>query len=640
MKKITAILLTALLLISLVQVVSFAATVSKPTASVASGTYSAAQKVTLKSATSGAVIYYTLNGATPTSKSTKYTGAISIAKNTTLKAVAVKSGMSSSAVLTVAYYIRAAAPTAGVAAGTYSSAQKITLKTTASSAKIYYTLDGSTPTTKSKLYTGAITVSKNTTVKAITVKSGMANSTVLSRTYYIRTAAPSASPAAGTFTTAQKVTLKTAVSDAKIYYTVDGTTPTTKSKPYSGATIAITKNTTLKAIAVKSGYANSSVVTKAYAIRTAAPSVSLAAGTYSASQKVTLKTAVSGAKMYYTLDGSTPTSKSTLYSGAITVSKNVTLKAVAVKSGYANSSVVSRAYAIRAAKPTASLAAGTYYDSQKVTLKTTTGAAAIYYTLDGSTPTTSSKKYFTALTLSKSVTIKAVAVKSGLAASPVLSVSYTIIQGVPVSGTVEQFVSSYNTAANTLKSEKNFKMTLKYSEKLEFLKPDYMAGMFAPETIGTTVSETFVNGKGVSDPSNTPINSLPVFGKSYVSVLQAKYVSTAVAKKYNTITRYTITLKPETVKLSAAAPGYHSCFNDIVGDTSMMEGFTLSSNSTASYSGGKIVADVNSSGQVVKLNLYQVATISIPSMKMDGFEMEIKDTQFRITEQEFYTFNR
>jgi hypothetical protein len=56
----------------------------------------------------------------------------------------------------------------------------------------------------------------------------------------------------------------------------------------------------------------------------AAPTFSPAAGTYTTTQSVTLSTTTSGASMYYTVDGTTPTTSSTLYSSAIPV--NVTTR--------------------------------------------------------------------------------------------------------------------------------------------------------------------------------------------------------------------------------------------------------------------------------------------------------------------------
>ena len=80
-------------------------TAAAPTANPGAGTYSAAQTVTLSTATSGAGIYYTTNGADPTTTSTLYTNPINITSTTTLKAIAVKEGMNNSEIKTFVYTI-------------------------------------------------------------------------------------------------------------------------------------------------------------------------------------------------------------------------------------------------------------------------------------------------------------------------------------------------------------------------------------------------------------------------------------------------------------------------------------------------------------------------------------------------------
>ncbi|MBQ7211619.1 MAG: chitobiase/beta-hexosaminidase C-terminal domain-containing protein [Muribaculaceae bacterium] len=80
-------------------------TVATPTFSPVAGTYDSTQSVTISCATEGADIYYTLDGSTPTSSSTKYTTAISISATKTVKAIAVKANYLDSAVATAAYTI-------------------------------------------------------------------------------------------------------------------------------------------------------------------------------------------------------------------------------------------------------------------------------------------------------------------------------------------------------------------------------------------------------------------------------------------------------------------------------------------------------------------------------------------------------
>ena len=67
-------------------------TVATPTFSPAGGTYTSTQTVTIADTTSGATIYYTTNGTTPTTSSTQYTTPISVSSTETLQAIAVASG--------------------------------------------------------------------------------------------------------------------------------------------------------------------------------------------------------------------------------------------------------------------------------------------------------------------------------------------------------------------------------------------------------------------------------------------------------------------------------------------------------------------------------------------------------------------
>ncbi len=82
-------------------------------------------------------------------------------------------------------------------------------------------------------------------------------------------ATPTFSPAAGIYTSAQKVTISDTTTGGAIYYRTDGTTPTTSSAVYS-APISVSTTTTIKAIAAASGYTNSALGSATYAIQPAA----------------------------------------------------------------------------------------------------------------------------------------------------------------------------------------------------------------------------------------------------------------------------------------------------------------------------------------------------------------------------------
>jgi hypothetical protein len=174
----------------------------------------------------------------------------------------------------------AATPTFSVPAGTYTSTQSVTITDSTTGAAIYYTTNGTTPTTSSTLYSGAITVSATETVEAIAVATGYTNSAVASATYTIQTqtaaATPVFSPAAGSYTSTQSVTITDATSGAAIYYTTNGNPPTTSSTLYNGA-ITVSATEAVEAIAVATGYTNSAVATADYIILVAAPGYTLSA---------------------------------------------------------------------------------------------------------------------------------------------------------------------------------------------------------------------------------------------------------------------------------------------------------------------------------------------------------------------------
>ena len=322
-----------------------------PTFNPVGGTYATAQAVTIADATVGSTIHYTTNGSTPNTSSAVYSGPVTVSSTETLQAMAVAAGDVNSAIASANYTITpvVTTPTFSPGGGAYSGTQTVTISDTTSGSTIYYTTNGTTPTTGSAVYTGPITVSSTETLEAIAVAAGDSNSSVASAVYTITpvVATPAFSLSAGTYTTPQVVNISDSTAGATIYYTTNGSTPTTSSSVYSGS-ITVSTTETLKAIAVAPGDTNSAMATAAYTIVpvAATPSFTPAGGSYTTAQAVTILDPTSGATIYYTTNGSTPTTSSTPYTGPITVSATETIQAIAAAAGDTNSAVASATFTI------------------------------------------------------------------------------------------------------------------------------------------------------------------------------------------------------------------------------------------------------------------------------------------------------
>jgi glucosylceramidase len=166
-------------------------------------------------------------------------------------------------------------------------------------------------------------------------------------------ATPAFSPAAGTFASAQSVTLSCSTAGASIYYTTNGATPTAASTLYSAA-ISVSATATIEAIAVASGYNNSAVASATFTISlpvAATPTFSPAAGAYNSAQSVTLSDSSTGAVIYYTADGSTPTTTSTKYASPIPLADTTTISAIAAAPNFTQSAIASGLFTISSGAP-------------------------------------------------------------------------------------------------------------------------------------------------------------------------------------------------------------------------------------------------------------------------------------------------
>jgi len=247
------------------------------TATPPAGSYSAVQAVTLV-ASEKATIYYTTNGTTPTVYSNRYTGGIAVPASTTLKYFAVDAAGNSEAVKTSSYTITLPPPVAQITSSDTANGG-VSRNTSAT-----FTVKNTGVTTyRYKLDSG--TWSGNTTAGIMRTVSGLANGThTLSviagnaagiwqstasptvMTWRVDTVAPTttASPAGGSYATAQTVTF-TSNESATIYYTTNGAAPTTASTRYS-APIAVSKSMNLRYFAVDTAGNTEAVKTSSYLI--------------------------------------------------------------------------------------------------------------------------------------------------------------------------------------------------------------------------------------------------------------------------------------------------------------------------------------------------------------------------------------
>lgn len=142
-------------------------------------------------------------------------------------------------------------------------------------ATIRYTTDGSIPSRSngSEIESGdTVEILKTTNLRAFAYKSGMLDSDIANGLYTVtnKVETPIFSVSAGTYQTAQSVTISCGTSGATIRYTTNGSDPSTTNGTIiaSGSSVSINKTTTLKAIAYKTDWGNSDIYSQNYSIKT------------------------------------------------------------------------------------------------------------------------------------------------------------------------------------------------------------------------------------------------------------------------------------------------------------------------------------------------------------------------------------
>jgi hypothetical protein len=252
---------------------------AKPIFSPVAGTYATSQSISIADSTPGAVIHFTTDNSTPTAGSPVYSGPFTITQSTEVQAIAIAAGYNNSPVAQALYDILVppAAPTFSPVTGPCSGPQTVTISDATPSTAIYYTTDGSTPTVlHSPLYSAPVTgVACPGTVKAIAVLTTVpgntpgATSPVGTANYWLQVAATPVLTASGKFTVPTTITITDSTPAATIYYTTNGTTPTTSSAHGSSPiSIPVSATETVSAFAAATGYTSSKVASARYMFST------------------------------------------------------------------------------------------------------------------------------------------------------------------------------------------------------------------------------------------------------------------------------------------------------------------------------------------------------------------------------------
>lgn len=319
--------------------------------------------------------------------------------------------------------------------GNFATTQGVTI-TTNETSTIYYTIDESLPSLLSPVYNGVINLTATTTLKTFAVDRAGNQSTIQTATFIQDATAPAdttppvvtASPNGGVFTVAQSVTLS-ANETSVIYYTVDGSTPSIYSTAYSSP-IPINATTTLKFFGKDSAGNMSAVQIVVFTVNipdTTPPNpvTNLAAGSVTSSTipvSWTLSDSIdvanyevaysSNGGTSYTVASSAVNASSNSYTvNGLSASTTYSIRVIAIDGANNRSTPVTISATTTSSADTtpptvtASPAAGTYTNTQSVTL-TANETATIYYTLDNSTPTISSTVYSAPISVSATTTIK------------------------------------------------------------------------------------------------------------------------------------------------------------------------------------------------------------------------------------------
>ncbi|HQM86128.1 MAG TPA: chitobiase/beta-hexosaminidase C-terminal domain-containing protein, partial [bacterium] len=318
-----------------------------------------------------ASIRYTTDGTNPSeTNGVLYTGGnITIAQPTTVKAIAYKTDWTTSSITTVVYKKKPATPSFSIPGGLYNNEIMVGITSSTPDVTIYYTTNGSEPTTASTIYSDPVTInqtlqSPDNPLKAKAFKNGGGDGWVASDTqvasYIMQVGIPMFNVTGGLYRNSQNVEINTVTPDTEIRYGYQGVStlkcdteidPSWHLEIYDKDTPLVLDTTcTLMAIACKGGWSPSLIAQTYIRIKAAAPIISPVSGTYGFPQEITIETTTrtsdgsSMANIFYTTDGSEPTVLSKHYTGPFSIIKPTIVKARTFKSSNFDSEVSTEVY--------------------------------------------------------------------------------------------------------------------------------------------------------------------------------------------------------------------------------------------------------------------------------------------------------
>ena len=512
--------------------------------------------VSLSTNTSGADIYYSLNGTDPdcTGSFFLYNTPINVSSNLTIKSIGCKTDYINSSIATnnYSFFVPLDPLTINPVGGDYTSIQHVVITSSNPGAIIHYTLTGIDPTLMSPIYSGPISISSDTLLKAKGFV-GTFESPMSTEDYNITlpATAPILTPSSGTYPVDQSILMSsTTPTPYTIRYTTNGTDPTVTSTIYTGL-VSINKNGVLKARTFKSGWSDSPITTATYNFALAVPTFNPLPGAYSDSQTVQINSAA-GAQIRYTLDGSIPslTNGTLINAGESTVpiTSTSTLKAIAFKSDWSASNVNSGIYIINApaAIPTFTPNGGTHTNSVSVSLSCTTPGSTIRYSTDGSTPTRSvGTIYSGAFTLTSTTTVNAVCYASGYSTSAVGTQTFTVELIALAPSIIPNGGNFTSTTSALLSTTTPFPYTIRYTTDGSdpIATSSSYTGSAIPISQNTTLkAKTFKSGY-TDSPTTTATFNLSYLAPTFNPTAPSNHtdsVTVAINATAGAIIRYTL----------------------------------------------------------------------------------------------------